>query len=313
MFLRFFPGEEAKAKTFSSSLPGDELSMAQLQGHFLKYYFMSAEDCVSNASLLVSESKPKGKSKIPVYNYLRRSGLEEWSATFMLQGKYFEDDLRSSSLSTVSDIFHGYNAMMLDLDYEARNRMAKLLKQDELYMTQQHAFADLSDIREAFLSAYINQSTGKEAEFSDDLNIDEYLSDYQENASEIGIKCSFSALRGGKKCISPLMLEKLSRKLCAVLSADGKGIVSRYQLHNLIDSFPNRPVECVLAAYGLHRSNGKNVPQTPELSLAQLWKSRLATGGHLVDPTSYQPFDKTSPTASMDLSLIHISEPTRPY
>ena len=31
-----------------------------------------------------------------------------------------------------------------------------------------------------------------------------------------------------------------------------------------------------------------------------LWKSRLATGGHLVDPTSYQPFDKTSPTASMD-------------
>jgi hypothetical protein len=32
-----------------------------------------------------------------------------------------------------------------------------------------------------------------------------------------------------------------------------------------------------------------------------LWKSRLATGGHLTNPDTYHPFvDKTSPTASMD-------------
>ena len=31
-----------------------------------------------------------------------------------------------------------------------------------------------------------------------------------------------------------------------------------------------------------------------------LWKSRFCTGGHRTDPTTYQPFDKTSPTASMD-------------
>ena len=31
-----------------------------------------------------------------------------------------------------------------------------------------------------------------------------------------------------------------------------------------------------------------------------LWKSRFCTGGHDTDPTTYQPFDKTSPTASMD-------------
>ena len=31
-----------------------------------------------------------------------------------------------------------------------------------------------------------------------------------------------------------------------------------------------------------------------------LWKSRLATGSHLTNPDTYQPFDKTSPTASMD-------------
>ena len=31
-----------------------------------------------------------------------------------------------------------------------------------------------------------------------------------------------------------------------------------------------------------------------------LWKYRFCTGGHDTDPTTYQPFDKTSPTASMD-------------
>ena len=30
------------------------------------------------------------------------------------------------------------------------------------------------------------------------------------------------------------------------------------------------------------------------------WKSRFCTGGHRTDPTTYQPFDKTSPTARMD-------------
>jgi len=31
-----------------------------------------------------------------------------------------------------------------------------------------------------------------------------------------------------------------------------------------------------------------------------LWKSRFCVGGHLSDPSTYLPFDKTSPTASMD-------------
>ena len=267
MFLRFFPGEVDKAKVFASSLPADELSMAQLQGHFLKYYFLSAEECVSNASLLVSESKPKGKSKTPLYDYLRRSGLEEWTAAFMLQGIFFEEDLRSgasNNLTTVKDVFRGCDAMMLDLDYEARNRMAKLLKRDELYMKHQHAFADLTDIREAFLSNYIMQSKDNSlpcTESSEDLSIDQYLSEYQLNTI------------GGKKVVCPLLLEKLSRKLCATLSLNGKGIVSHYQLRILLDSFPNRPVECVIAASGLNHSVSNEQPQPqPQLTLAQFLK-----------------------------------------
>lgn len=249
---------------FASSLPADELSMAQLQGHFLKYYFLSAEECVSNTSLLVSESKPKGKSKTPVHDYLRRSGLEEWSASFMLQGIYHEEDLRSNAskyLTAVNEIFRGGDAMMLDLDYEARNRMAKLLKQDELYMKHQHAFVDLVDIREAFLSNYIMQPKDNGltcTDSSEDLNIDQYLSEYQLN-------------NGGKKVACPLLLEKLGRKLCAAVSLNGKGVVSHYQLRSLLDCFPNRPVECVIAARGLNRSVS-NEQQQPQLSLAQFLK-----------------------------------------
>lgn len=36
MFLRFYPGEAALAKAFAGSLPANELSMAALQGYFLK-------------------------------------------------------------------------------------------------------------------------------------------------------------------------------------------------------------------------------------------------------------------------------------
>jgi chaperone BCS1 len=36
MFLRFYPGEEDKAKKFAASLPANELSMAALQGYFLR-------------------------------------------------------------------------------------------------------------------------------------------------------------------------------------------------------------------------------------------------------------------------------------
>ena len=280
MFLRFFPGDEEKAKAFATCLPADEISMAQLQGHFLKYYFKSAEECVNNASLLVSESKPKGRSKVPLREYLRRSGLEEWAATFMLQGIYLEEDLRSSSVSnkltTVSDIFYGCDAMMLDLDYEARNRMAKLLKQDESYMRHQHVFAELTDMRETFLSAYISDNDSTCTDVSEDLNIDEYLSDYQKSSSSISEAGGLPTIRGGKWGVSPLLLEKLSRKLCATLSINGKGVASRYQLHSLIDSFPHRPVECVLAARRLIISSVISEPQAPQLSLAQFLKRCLA-------------------------------------
>jgi hypothetical protein len=197
----------------------------------------------------------------------------------MLQGIYLEEDLHSSvsnKSTTVSDIFHGHDAMMLDLDYEARNRMAKLLKQDEFFMQHQHAFAELTDIREAFLSAYINDHDYTCVEVSEDFDIDEYLIYYQKSSSSISEEDDLPPIRNAKKEVSLLLLEKLSRKLCATLSLNGKGVVSRYQLHLLIDSFPSRPVECILAACRLSKGVANCEFRTPQLSLAQFLKRCLA-------------------------------------
>ena len=56
MFLRRGEGQSFR------QLPADELSMVQLQGHFLKKYFISADECVNNAPL----PKPNGRSKVAV-------------------------------------------------------------------------------------------------------------------------------------------------------------------------------------------------------------------------------------------------------
>lgn len=37
LFLKFFPGEEKKANEFAKKIPESKISMAKLQGHFLKY------------------------------------------------------------------------------------------------------------------------------------------------------------------------------------------------------------------------------------------------------------------------------------
>jgi hypothetical protein len=37
LFLKFFPGKQAEARSFAKNIPEVKISMAKLQGHFLKY------------------------------------------------------------------------------------------------------------------------------------------------------------------------------------------------------------------------------------------------------------------------------------
>ena len=38
-----------------------------------------------------------------------------------------------------------------------------------------------------------------------------------------------------------------------------------------------------------------------------LWKGRLATGGHRTDPDAYTPFEKTSPTATVEAAYSYLA------
>ena len=63
LFLRFFPNENIKeAKKFSMKLPEFELSMAQLQGHLLKYR-SSSIGAMEQVPELLRSSKPQTLKK----------------------------------------------------------------------------------------------------------------------------------------------------------------------------------------------------------------------------------------------------------
>jgi hypothetical protein len=86
MFLRFFPGEENLAKKFAAKLPANELSMATLQGHFLRES-ANAQQCVDNIAELLQVANPlvlpETKS---IFDHLRRVGLERYAALFEFLG-----------------------------------------------------------------------------------------------------------------------------------------------------------------------------------------------------------------------------------
>jgi hypothetical protein len=83
---RFFPGETALADEFASSLPANELSMAQLQGHLLAHK-TSARLAVSTVSRLLEDAKPVAVDSTTVFAHFRRAGLE-------LLAPYFEHHVR---------------------------------------------------------------------------------------------------------------------------------------------------------------------------------------------------------------------------
>lgn len=54
LFLRFFPGQTEKASEFAKQLPESKLSMAKLQGHFLKYRH-SSDACLEHATDILKQ------------------------------------------------------------------------------------------------------------------------------------------------------------------------------------------------------------------------------------------------------------------
>jgi len=270
MFLRFYPGETSLARQFASSLPANELSMATLQGYFLKCTD-SAQRCVDQTSDLLQSSRPSAPTTKSIYDHLKRVGLERYAALLEFHGITTDQDLASAKLDTLLTY-----SVELQFDPAAQRLFALLLDSDQnrTFMINSYTFAEVPQIREAFLAAY--------ADVSNECLLKSVCAPLQrqysnnsmarEDASENGYDVTDGALklidddgansapdsaRSGNsenyECSDPTSLSvdelrDLSKAFCNALSSGGKGIVSLYNLRRLIDAHPRRPHQCVRAA-----------------------------------------------------------------
>lgn len=91
LFLRFFPGKKDLADDFAKRLPEFKLSMAKLQGHFLKHR-ESAEKAVLNYKMLLEDDQTM--DEIPVMEWLKRLNVSHYSLRFAKQRISQISDLR---------------------------------------------------------------------------------------------------------------------------------------------------------------------------------------------------------------------------
>lgn len=91
LFLKFNPDRHELAEEFARQLPELKISMAKLQGHFLKYRGQP-ETQVEKAKQILEDSG--SLDEMSVAEYLRRLNLDKYAANFTEQGIYFVTDLR---------------------------------------------------------------------------------------------------------------------------------------------------------------------------------------------------------------------------
>jgi len=91
LFLRFYPGQNDLADDFAKRLPEFKLSMAKLQGHFLKHR-ESAEQAILNYRMLLEDDQTM--DELPVMEWLKRLNVSQYSLRFAKQKISQISDLR---------------------------------------------------------------------------------------------------------------------------------------------------------------------------------------------------------------------------
>jgi chaperone BCS1 len=285
MFLRFFPDEEKLALEFSSKLPADELSMAALQGHFLKSH-RSAQDCIDDTALLLQQSKPVIVPKKTLFEHFRRVGLTKYAPILEFHG-----------FMTAADLANGFTCEKMEklsidfkFDSTAKEVLRKLLADDEDFMRSAYAFAEVSTIRESFLAAYPTahetlhgevapyfrrqQSLKCSNALSLSLMSPNCVDDDDVIMPSRAMKVIRSLSSENRKTHNAVdsddesiiatdeltheELDLLSMKFCEILTKNGRGIISHYNLHQLLGAFPRRPVKCAEAAEAFIRARQPN-------------------------------------------------------
>ena len=346
MFLRFFPNDMENATLFRGKLPADEFSMAEIQGHMLEYAH-SADACVENCTKLLNRKTALNQTE-SIYTYLRRAGLENYAAAFEFLGIYDERALKNADIDLILKI-----CPELQLDLKSKARFKMLQEDKDIKSPSSHfSTVELCTLREAFLGAYPlrkpidasdvapdkveditnfknNQKSlirveSKnsvtycmdiwECDVMEDHDVDSFLGDFLHGKTRY---------RQTQKTndISAKFLDKLSRVFIKNLcNEEGKPILSRYQLDQLLKAYPDRPIQCVLASKTVNMERSSESYKLMETSLIEvLNRLQCVTDFHKFEEKAtslrtmldlYQTNKSVLEEAKVDNSILSLLEVT---
>lgn len=232
MFLRFFPGEDEMALKFASQLPPYEISMAALQGHFLAGD-LSPTECIRRIPDLLQATRPEREMIRTIYEHLERVGLERYSHLFELNGCETVDDL-------------------ITLDDKCLLQLSDLIE-----MSIEFAY----DLQGQKMMSQLLLSTNKS---KNDNNIQNFLNTIYSLVDIATLRDSFLVSYSGSANSSEEEITTLCRRFCEILSHDGKGLISHFQLKTLLKMYPNRPNECLTGASAFlpRKRDPTHIPRT---------------------------------------------------
>ena len=91
LFLKFFPDEEKKAAEFAKLIPEDKISMAKLQGHYLKYRADVDKVLELYKETLTEEQQ---LSEMTLVEWLDRQNLQRYIPQFVKQTCFFVSEIK---------------------------------------------------------------------------------------------------------------------------------------------------------------------------------------------------------------------------
>ena len=255
LFSRFFEDEpEEHAHQFAEALPEYELSMATLQGYLLEHK-TDPHGALAHVQRLLHSSKPLHVDRMPVFDHLRRVGLEGWARLFEYHGYALKADLRGLSIDTVKQ-WSGY----LRIDARACTRMGLLLGENDKLL-EEYQLIDMATAKEMFIAVFGAASPTMSAEITPSADTEGnaalVMPSRDSSAgsqpspsarSQLARQHSSGLKRDFVDVAESEPLSRLADRFCAALQREGKAAASIWQVRHHLHLHAHSSVEAVQTA-----------------------------------------------------------------
>jgi len=246
LFMRFYPeADEALVNKWTNSIPEFEFSMAQLQGHLLECKHSAAE-AVNKIYKLIGSKKAEASQeelqrldweRLSIFKFLKRAGLEKWTWLFEKYGFYKRIDLCGLKPDRVKSWHPEFILGSPDF-----NRIESLLNAEK-EAVEQYELAEVSQIKDIFIATFIGPTKEHIVGKDSAMESDDLLGPPGMERGSSAIINSLQPVSGLKQ--DPLRsvpitaggLEKLSKEFISILSKNGRGLVSIYQVRTHLERY----------------------------------------------------------------------------